>query len=168
MTDTTAKIRAKGLESTGVTEEIANQMFTQVGRHFMAIVEMRVEEPHGPNAEGKRRVDLILTQVEPCNDDNLDSHLRELCRGLHYNRKLHDADQQLEIDTQDDIEPKVADVIAAGKAQHADLFAVPEPPADEDEPDEPDDEEPADEPDEEGAVWVERPDEPEEEDPAAG
>lgn len=88
MTDTTAKILAKGLESTGVTEELANELFRNVGRHFMAIVELEVVYPHGPNTEGKRRIDLRLTQVEPAIDDNLDDHLRNLTRVLHYNRQV--------------------------------------------------------------------------------
>lgn len=88
MTDTTAKIRAKACEATGLTEEIASRLFNQVGSHVMAIVELEVKEPHGPNTEGKRRIDLVLTQVEPSTDPNLDAHLRELTRTLYYNRQV--------------------------------------------------------------------------------
>jgi hypothetical protein len=119
MTDTTAKIRAKGLEATGVTEEIANQMFTQVGKHFMFICEAKVEEPHGPNAEGKRRVDLILTQVEPAMDQVLEDHLRELTRTVYQNRVLTSEDAQLQIETAADLEPSVEDIIAARQAADA-------------------------------------------------
>jgi hypothetical protein len=119
MTDTTAKIRAKGLESTGITEEIANQMFGQVGRHFMAIVELEVVEPHGPNTEGKRRVDLVLTQVEPAMDKVLDEHLRELTRTVYQNRVLQSEDAQLQIETAGDVEPSVEDIIAARQAADA-------------------------------------------------
>jgi hypothetical protein len=88
MTDTTAKIRAKGLDSTGVTEEIASQMYATKGRHYMAIVEVRVEERH-EKADGTRKVDLILTQVEPATSEDLAEHLRELTRTLYYNRGLN-------------------------------------------------------------------------------
>jgi hypothetical protein len=47
MSDTTAKIRAKGLDATGVTETIASQMYTRKGSHYMAIVEIKVDETPG-------------------------------------------------------------------------------------------------------------------------
>jgi len=86
MSDTHAKIRAKGLDATGVTEDLADQMYRSKGAHYMAIVEIRVDETH-ENAEGKRKVDLILTQVEPSTSPTLDDHLRELTRTLYYNRQ---------------------------------------------------------------------------------
>lgn len=92
MTDTTAKIRSKGLETTGVTEELANEMWSNVGRHYMAIVEVRVEEPHGPTADGKRRIDLVLTQVEPAQSDKLDDTLRELQRAMYRDRRAKDGE----------------------------------------------------------------------------
>lgn len=111
MTDTTAKIRAKGLDATGVTEEIANQMYTRKGAHYMAIVEFKVEERH-EKADGTKKVDLVLTQVEPAIDETLEDHLRELTRTLHFNRAI-DADQPT-LDGGDGINPKVGDVIKAG------------------------------------------------------
>lgn len=111
MSDTTAKIRAKGLDATGVTEEIASQMYSRKGAHYMGIVEIKVDETH-ENAEGKRKVDLILTQVEPSTDRNLDEHLRELTRTLYYNRQTADG-QQPTLETSDGIEPTVDAVIAA-------------------------------------------------------
>lgn len=119
MTDITAKIRAKGLDATGVTEEIANQLFSQVGKYFMGIVEFEVVEPHGPNTEGKRRIDLVLTQVEPAMDSRLEDHLRELTRTLHQNRVLTSEDQELPIDGQEDLEPSVEQIIAAREAAEA-------------------------------------------------
>lgn len=120
MTDTTAKIRAKGCENTGITEEIANKMFHAVGSHYMAIVELEVAEPHGPTTDGKRRVDLTLTQVWPAEDDNLNDHLRELTRVLHQNKGIVGADgtrQQILLeegsDGRDGVEPTVDQVIAA-------------------------------------------------------
>lgn len=111
MPDITAKVRAKGLEATGVTEEIANHLFAQVGKHYMAVVEFKVEEPHGPNAEGKRRVDLILTQFEPAMDTQLDTHLRNLTRTTYYNRATGGQPTLEGIGTD---EPTVQQVLAAG------------------------------------------------------
>lgn len=108
MTDTTAKILTKGCESTGLTEEIANDLFRKVGSHFMAIVELEVVYPHGPNTDGKRRIDLRLKQVEPAMDANLADHLRELTRTLYFNRQV---DQPLNSGD----EPSVDQVLAAGR-----------------------------------------------------
>lgn len=113
MTDYQAKIRAKGLDATGVTETIASDMYARKGGYWMGIVEMQVDETHD-KADGKRKVDLVLTQVEPCTDSTLEDHLRELTRTLAYNRKVADDDGQPTLDGGDDIEPKVADVLKAG------------------------------------------------------
>lgn len=113
MPDTTAKIRAKGLDTTGVTEELANQMFAHPGKHYMLIVEAKVEEVHR-KVDGTQRVDLVLTQVEPATDERLDEHLRELTRTLYYNRGLNDAQPQLGDDNGPD--PKISDVIRDGQA----------------------------------------------------
>jgi len=111
--DTTAKIRSKGLDSTGVTEEVAAQMYNSLGRYTMAIVELKHED-HGKNAEGKRRVELVITMVEPALDSTTEDHLRELTRVLDYNRRLQSPDQELPID-RDANEPTVEGVIAANK-----------------------------------------------------
>lgn len=112
MPDTTARIRAKGLDSTGVTEDIANQLFTKKGSHHMAIVEYRVEETH-EKADGTRKVDLILTQVEPAVSDDMDDHLREIVRTCYFNRGT--GDQPTLNDGSN--EPTVDAVLAAG-ARH--------------------------------------------------
>lgn len=111
MTDTTAKIRAKGLDATGVTEEIASQMHSNKGGNYMAIVELRVDETHD-KADGTHKVDLIITQVEPATDHHLEEHLRELTRTLYYNRGLRDPEQP----TLDGAGPErtTEDVLAAG------------------------------------------------------
>ena len=111
MTDTHAKIRAKGLDATGVTEQIADQMYRSKGARYMAIVEIKVDETH-ENAEGKRKVDLILEQVEPATDTTLDEHLRNLTRTLHYNRQVAIGEEPT-LDSMDAVEPTVEAVIAA-------------------------------------------------------
>jgi hypothetical protein len=110
--DTTAKIRAKGLDATGVTEELARQMHAHKGKHYMAIVELKVEEVH-EKADGTAKVDLVLTQVEPATDTRLEDHLRELQRTVYFNRQLGD-DQPLSDD--DGPDPKIKDVIGQGAA----------------------------------------------------
>lgn len=109
----TAKIRAKGLASTGVTEEVARRLYGRRGSHVMLIVEAKVAETHD-RADGAHRVDLTVEQVEPANDPKVDEHLRELTRALHGQRRLHDEDDQPQIDGLDDIEPTVAQVMARG------------------------------------------------------
>lgn len=118
MSATTAKIRAKGCETTGLNEDLARKLFDAgAGKYLMAVIELEVVQPHGPDVEGKRSVDLVITQVEPATDTKLDEHLRDLTRALHANRKLHDENEQPTLDTGDDIEPTVAGVMAAGAAQ---------------------------------------------------
>lgn len=107
--DYTARIRAKGLDTTGVTEQLATEMYRNKGRHYMAIVEVKVDETH-EKADGTRKVDLILTQVEPATAPDLAEHLRELTRTLHFNRGIEGGQPTLD----DDIAPKVSDILAAG------------------------------------------------------
>lgn len=85
MPDYIARLRAKGLDSTGVTEDLAKQYFSTLGSHHMAVVEFRVED-RKENADGKHTVDLILTQVEPSSAAFLDDHLRELTRAMYRQR----------------------------------------------------------------------------------
>lgn len=117
--DYTAKIRAKGLDATGVTEQLAGEMFRNKGRHYMAIVELRVDETH-EKADGARKVDLILTQVEPATSTDLEEHLRELTRVGYLNRQQSDG--QLAIDASLGQERTVADVMASGKSMRPHPF----------------------------------------------
>lgn len=110
--DYTAKIRAKGLDATGITEQLAAEMFRNKGRHYMAIVEVKVDETH-EKADGARKVDLVLTQVEPAGDSALEEHLRELTRVGYLNRQQSDG--QLAIDQSLGAERTVADVMASGQ-----------------------------------------------------
>jgi hypothetical protein len=112
MTETAAKVRAKGLDATGVTEEIASTLYANKGKRIMAIVELHAVERH-EKADGTRRVDLVLEQVEPATDDTLAEHLRELTRTLYQNRAITDGQDALD----DTLTPDLKDAIAAG-AQH--------------------------------------------------
>jgi len=108
MTDTTATINAKGLDATGITEEIAADLFHKVGTHLIAIVDLQVVDKHGPNVKGKRKVTLSIDGIEPALDKNVAEHLRELTRTMYFNRQV---DQPLDGGE----ERTVDDVLAAGK-----------------------------------------------------
>lgn len=110
--DYSAKIRAKGLDATGVTEQLAGEMYRNKSRHYMAIVELKVDETH-EKADGTRKVDLVLTLVEPATDTALEEHLRELTRVGYLNRQQSDG--QLAIDESLGAERTVADVLASGQ-----------------------------------------------------
>ncbi len=112
MPDTTAKIRAKGLDATGITEELAEKMYAHKGKRYMGIVELQVDEIH-EKTDGKRRVDLILTLVEPATDARLEDHLRELTRVCYFNRQT---DTPLPLSDADGPDPKIEDVIRNGEA----------------------------------------------------
>jgi hypothetical protein len=111
MTDTTAKIRSKGLDGTGFTEDLAAELFHRIGHHVKAIVELQVVDKHGPNLKGQRGIELVITQLEVANDSNLEEHLRELTLTLHYNRGL---DGHVGTTTEGQ-ERTVADVMASGQ-----------------------------------------------------
>ena len=113
MSDTTAKIRSKGLDTTGITEDVATEMFARVGSHYMAIVDLQVVDRHGPDVKGKRGVELVIDTIEPALDDQLAEHLRELNRTLYYNRGL----QGHTGTTTDGQERTVEDVLSSG-AKH--------------------------------------------------
>lgn len=116
MTDYTGQIRAKRLGNTGITEDHVQEMFANKGGYHMAVVELRVDEVHD-KVDGKRKVDLIIDNVELAPNDDTVAHLRNLQRSFHYERKLHSEGETLDIDGADDLEPKVADVLAEG-AKH--------------------------------------------------
>lgn len=107
--DITANIHAKGLKDTGVTEEVAGQMYRAKGKTYLALCEVTVAETR-ERADGQRRVDLIMGTFEPVLDDTLEDHLREINRVLHRNRVQ--VDGQLALD--DSLAPSVEDVLAAG------------------------------------------------------
>lgn len=118
---TTAKVRAKGLAATGVTEDLAAQMFNTKGSRYLAIVELKVDEVH-EKSDGDRRVDLVIEELEPVVDGKLngalDEHVRTIWKALYENRLRAGAgpDDQLPLDPDDGPAPKVADIIAAGDA----------------------------------------------------
>lgn len=113
MTDTTAKIRPKGTDGTGITEDDAAELFQRVGSHLMAIVDLQVVDHKGPSLKGKRVVELVIDGIEPAFDDDLADHLRELQRTVYLNRTERDG--QATIDSTLGDERTVADVVSAGQ-----------------------------------------------------
>lgn len=82
MPDTTGRIRAKALDTTGMTEEmLAKDWRAGAGNTRMAVVELRTVEPHGPNLDGKRRIDYVIESIEPVPAEH-EERVREFQRGL--------------------------------------------------------------------------------------
>lgn len=115
MTDTNVKIRAKGCASTGITDELATKLYAKKGSHLVAIVELKVDETH-EKADGDRKVDLVITELEPVVDGNLngivEETVRKIQRALYMNRAIG-TDDELPLEG---TEPNLADVIAAAEA----------------------------------------------------
>lgn len=118
MSDTAASINSKGLEGTGITEDMAAELFHKVGTHLMAVVDLQVVDKHGPNLKGKRKVVFSIDNIEPVTDDNVAEHLREISRTLFYNRQV---DQPIP-GTGDDITPDLKTVLAGGRRYEAHPF----------------------------------------------
>ena len=114
---TTAQIKAKGCQSTGITEELATKFHDQLGKTVMAIVELR-SDSRTEHTDGDQKVTLEILSVEPAVDEagDAEAHLRDLQRAMFMNRRLTSEDDQPTLDSTDDLEPKVDDVIAARRA----------------------------------------------------
>lgn len=111
MTDTSAQLTAKGLQNTGITEDLARTYYRQLGTTGIAIVEYE-STARSETADGKQKVQLRVITIEPAPDAMTSDHLRELARAFHYERALDD--DQLPLDGPDAINPKVGDVVTAG------------------------------------------------------
>ena len=117
MSDTSAKINAKGLDGTGITETMASELFHKVGTHLMAVVDLQVVDRKGPNLKGKRGVEFVIGTIEPAPNETVAEHLRELTRSFHYERQLAGGQAPtLPLDGAGS-EPDVETVLAAG-AKH--------------------------------------------------
>lgn len=113
MSDTTASIKAKGCESTGITEDVAEKLYKGLGSHLIAIVEL---EAHArtEDADGNQRVLLRIKTIEPCLDDAAtEDVLRQIQRALHGARRDRTEGPMLPIDGASDREPTVQEVVEA-------------------------------------------------------
>lgn len=79
-----AKINAKGLDTTGVTEDHARRMAATLGSHHVFVVEARAATVL-TDEEGNQQVALVLTQVEPVPAKQEDA-VREFLRALYRQR----------------------------------------------------------------------------------
>lgn len=103
-----AKINAKGLDTTGVTEDHARRMAATLGSHHLFVVEARAATVL-TDEEGNQQVALVLTQVEPVPDAQEDT-VREFLRALYRQRP----DQQGQaVLTGTDAGPSVSDAAGA-------------------------------------------------------
>lgn len=123
MTDTTAKIRSKGLDGTGLTEEIATRIADAETGTLVCVVEISYAALHKESG-GKRAVDFVINTVEPAPDQASADHLRNLARAIYHGRRLHAEDKQPQLDSINDVVPSVGDVITQGQG------VLPEPPDD--------------------------------------
>lgn len=119
MTDTNVKIRAKGCANTGVTDELATKLYSNKGGRIMAIVELKVDETH-EKADGDRKVDLVITELEPVVDGalngRLDEHVRTIQAALFRNRALLENGGDTLPFEEGGVEPTVEGVMAAGQS----------------------------------------------------
>lgn len=106
---TTASIATKGTQSTGITEEIAKRLHDNLGKTILVIAEI-TSEARTENKAGDEKVKLSLGMIEVAPDGLAADHVRELARSFHYERQLADGQPTLD----DDIEPKVSDVLEHG------------------------------------------------------
>lgn len=117
MPDTTGRIRAKALDQTGITEPMLERDWgTGAGRVRLAIVELRTVEPHGPNLDGKRRIDYVIELIEPVPDAQEET-VREFMRAVYRTRP--EVEGQEALSGTGDTGPSVADAADALGAQIA-------------------------------------------------
>lgn len=79
-----AKLKARGLDTTGVTEAHARQMAATLGNHTLVIGEV-VHDTLVTDAEGNQQVTLKLLQVEPV-PEHMEDGVRDLMRSLYRQR----------------------------------------------------------------------------------
>lgn len=79
-----ARLKAKGMDTTGVTEDHARAMAAHLGGHTMLIVEV-THDSVTTDAEGNQQVTLRATGVEPVPAE-LEDKVREFQRALYRQR----------------------------------------------------------------------------------
>lgn len=86
---TTAKVRARGLDGTGVTEAVAKALFTEVGSGKARVAIVELEPVRQINeATGDHKVECTLGFVEVAEPGSkAEDALRELSRALYRDRR---------------------------------------------------------------------------------
>jgi hypothetical protein len=116
--DYTASIKSKRLKNTGMTEDVIRQLHGRPGARVMAVVELCVDDAHNKH-DAPNHVDFSIEQVVPFLKDNEEAFLRQMTASSKRERDLSSPDGQLTIETPEDLEPSVEDVIAAQRAHAA-------------------------------------------------
>lgn len=120
--DYAASITTKGLDGTGLTEDVARKLYSRRGRKAMAVVELVVDET-SDKRDGTHKVALAIAGLELVLDNaDIENHLRDLQQTIYANRQR--ADGQMAIDEQLGGERTVADVLASGKSHRPHPFIV--------------------------------------------
>jgi hypothetical protein len=112
MSKTTAKLAAKGLDSTGVTPELARRYHDNLGSVHMAIIEYQVTASTD-TSDGDKAVQLNILTIEPAPDQDVTEHLRGLQRAMYSQRTPAQLDGQ---STLDDVEPTTDQYLEQGEA----------------------------------------------------
>lgn len=106
MSATTAKIAARAkTDNTGITPDLADTMYHQLGSHHIAIVELRVAE-RIEGDDDSHSVKLEVGRIEPAPDEFVEDHMRQLERALYFRRNPQPA-----LTTGDPSEPTVTAVL---------------------------------------------------------
>jgi DNA segregation ATPase FtsK/SpoIIIE-like protein len=108
MSDIKADIASKSTKNTGITADVARELYDRLGRTRVAIVEITSTE-FTDGLNGPKSVKLELGFIETTNDEEVDNFLRELAQALYRERT-----PQKELTSLSDQEPKPADLITTG------------------------------------------------------
>lgn len=127
MPDITGSIRTKKLGETGVTEDHLAADHKHPGTYRMAVCELVVEMPHGPDAEGNRKVDYRITMLEPVPEDQEEA-VRSYLRTL-YRLRPEQQGQAVLTGTAGDDEQSAADALATMEAGLPEAPEEPQEPA---------------------------------------
>jgi hypothetical protein len=120
--DYAASITTKGLDGTGLTEDVARKLYSRRGRKAMAVVELVVDET-SDKRDGTHKVALAIAGLELVLDHtDIENHLRDLQQTIYANRQR--ADGQMAIDEQLGGERTVADVLSSGRSHRPHPFIV--------------------------------------------
>jgi hypothetical protein len=88
----TAKIRTRGCDNTGVTEQVAKEMFRNMGGTTLAIVELEHVRQINESS-GDHKVELTLGFIEPvAPGSKTEDVVRELSRALYRDRRGQDGE----------------------------------------------------------------------------
>lgn len=112
MTEIAVKIGAKQ-GANGITDDLAERLHSKALTSFIAVVEFHVEETSERIRDGKETIKLSIGNLEVADEPTTEDAVRQIQRSLYQRRKLNADDAQLSIETREDLEPTVEQVVAA-------------------------------------------------------